>query len=134
MTPREKSNGLSCSGGVDDRTCLHVRVQDARVAAVEHALAFLADYVDTGGGDFLARRFVQEAWPQLALLLHRGPNTALGSDNGDHAPAVVQRTRMAVLTALLRCMHLCQTHDPAILPLELSFTTQAPGLRRRAAS
>ncbi|CAL8470133.1 g9675 [Coccomyxa elongata] len=77
-------------------------LKDARVAAVERALAFLADYVDTGGGDFLARRFVQEAWPQLALLLHRGPNTALGSDNGDPAPAVVQRTRTAVLTALLR--------------------------------
>ena len=76
------------------------------MAAVEHALAFLADYIDAGGGDFLARRFVQEAWPQLALLLHRGPNTVLGSDRGDPAPAVVQRARIAVLTALLRCMHL----------------------------
>lgn len=99
-----------------------MHVQDARVAAVEHALAFLADYTDTGGGDFLARRFVQEAWPQLALLLHRGPNTALGSDQSDLAPAVVQRARMAVLTALLRCMHLRQLRDPLSISLLRSLS------------
>ncbi|KAK9915923.1 hypothetical protein WJX75_006066 [Coccomyxa subellipsoidea] len=77
-------------------------LKDARVAAVEHALDFLADYTDVGGGDFLARRFAQEAWPQLALLLHRGPDTALGSDDGGPAPAVVQRTRAAVFACLLR--------------------------------
>jgi hypothetical protein len=82
-----------------------LRVQDARVAAVEHALDFLADYTDVGGGDFLARRFAQEVWPQLALLLHRGPDTALGSDDGGPAPAVVQRTRAAVFACLLRCVH-----------------------------
>lgn len=80
-----------------------MHMQDARVAAVEHAAAFLADYTDVGGGEFLARRFAQEAWPQLALLLHRGPDTALGSDNGGGpAPAVVQRARAAVLSSLLR--------------------------------
>ena len=33
--------------------------QDMRAAAVEHALRFLADYAQLGGGDFLARRFSQ---------------------------------------------------------------------------
>lgn len=89
-----------------------MHVQDGRMAAVEHAVAFLADYTDVGGGHFLAHRFAQEAWPQLALLLHRGPNTALGSDDGGPAPAVVQRTRSAVLTCLLRCVQAfeCVSH------------------------
>ncbi len=94
------------------------------MAAVEHALGFLADYTDVGGGEFLARRFAQEAWPQLALLLHRGPDTALGAEDGGPAPAVVQRTRSAVLTCLLRYgqeLQECSLALREMSPMPLSF-------------
>jgi len=49
-------------------------LQDERIAAVEHALGFLGSYTELGGS-FLARRFRQEAWPQLQRLLQRGPSS-----------------------------------------------------------
>ena len=45
----------------------------------------------------------QDAWPQLCLLLARGPNEPLGAEEGAAAPGLVQRTQAAVLDCLLRC-------------------------------
>lgn len=73
------------------------------MAAMEHALEFLADYAALGG-EFLSRRFGLEAWPQMEALLRRGPDQPLGTPVQDaHAPAVVQRARLAVMTSLLGC-------------------------------
>ena len=47
--------------------------QDARPAVVERALNALAEVVVVGGGEFLARRWRSDAWPQLARLLREGP-------------------------------------------------------------
>jgi len=49
------------------------RMQDARPAVVERALDALAEVVVVGGGEFLARRWRADAWPQLARLLREGP-------------------------------------------------------------
>ena len=80
-------------------------LQDERIAAVEHALGFLGSYTELGGS-FLARRFRQEAWPQLQRLLQRGPDMPLGSSE-PLAPAVVHRAQLAVVIYLHRCA-LCQ--------------------------
>ncbi len=68
---------------------------------LEHALGFLGTYTELAGG-FLARRFRQEAWPQLQHLLARGPDTPLASTE-QLAPAVVQRAQLAVVSFLQRC-------------------------------
>ena len=75
--------------------------QDQRIAAVEAALGFLGSYTELGGS-FLARRFRQEAWPQLQRLLQRGPDTPLNASEA-LAPAVVHRAQLAVVTYLQRC-------------------------------
>ena len=49
------------------------RAQDARPAVVERALDALAEVVVVGGGEFLARRWRADAWPQLSRLLREGP-------------------------------------------------------------
>ena len=74
--------------------------QDERIAAVEAALGFLGSYTELGGS-FLARRFRQEAWPQLQRLLQRGPDTPLNAPE-PLAPAVVHRAQLAVVTYLQR--------------------------------
>ena len=61
-------------------------MQDERIAAVERSLGFLGSYTELGGS-FLARRFRQEAWPQLCRLLQRGPDTPL-SHSEPLAPGV----------------------------------------------
>lgn len=43
----------------------------------------------------------QDAWPQLCLLLARGPNVPLGAEAAA-APGLVQRTQAAVLDCLIR--------------------------------
>ncbi|KAK9808680.1 hypothetical protein WJX72_001826 [[Myrmecia] bisecta] len=80
-------------------------LKDSRVAAVEKALATLAELAELAGGDFLARRTQLEAWPVLARLLKYGPSQQrasleAGQDDGKLAPAVVQRVRHAVLSCL----------------------------------
>ena len=79
--------------------------QDERIAAVEAALGFLGSYTELGGS-FLARRFRQEAWPQLQRLLQRGPDTPLNAPE-PLAPAVVNRAQLAVVTYLQRCAFPC---------------------------
>jgi hypothetical protein len=44
---------------------------------------------------------LQEAWPQLALLLARWPNAALGAEEAA-APGMVQRIQAAALECLIR--------------------------------
>ena len=75
-------------------------MQDERIAALEHALGFLGAYTELAGG-FLARRFRQEAWPQLQRLLARGPDTPLASSEL-LAPAVVHRAQLSVVSFLQR--------------------------------
>jgi hypothetical protein len=75
-------------------------VQDERIALLEHALGFLGAYTELAGG-FLARRFRQEAWPQLQRLLARGPDTPLAASE-PLAPAVVTRAQLSVVTFLQR--------------------------------
>ncbi|CAL5218647.1 g350 [Coccomyxa viridis] len=75
-------------------------LKDERIAAVEAALGFLGSYTELGGS-FLARRFRQEAWPQLQRLLQRGPDTPLNAPE-PLAPAVVHRAQLAVVTYLQR--------------------------------
>ena len=82
----------------EDRYCAS---QDQRIAAVEAALGFLGSHTELGGS-FLARRFRQEAWPQLQRLLQRGPDTPLSASEA-LAPAVVHRAQLAVVTYLQRC-------------------------------
>ena len=85
---------------------------------MEHALGFLGSYTELGGS-FLARRFRQEAWPQLQRLLQRGPDMPLGTSE-PLAPAVVHRAQLAVVTYLHRCA-LRQ-----LSPRELSVSQPAP--------
>ncbi len=75
-------------------------MQDERIAAVERALGFLGSYTELGGS-FLARRFCQEAWPQLCRLLQRGPDTPL-SHSEPLAPGVIRRAQLAVVAYLHR--------------------------------
>lgn len=79
--------------------------QDERIAAVEHALGFLGSYTQLGGS-FLARRFRQEAWPQLQRLLQRGPETPLSAPEPS-APAVIHRAQLAAVNYLHRWSLTC---------------------------
>ena len=73
---------------------------------VERALTALAAMAELAGS-FLARRLRAEAWPQLAQLLHAGPvltrTPSMLPGEERHAPAVLQRARLAVLA----CLHTC---------------------------
>lgn len=80
---------------------------------LEHALPALAALAEASGGDFLSKRLKTEAWPLLAELLKKGPRSSCTTSagtasrqllDGDEAwaPAVVRRTRQAVLEALAR--------------------------------
>lgn len=103
--------------------------QDSRLPVVERALVALADLAEAAGGGFLARRMTQEAWPVLTQLLRHGPRRAAQSRDSavgqhrqalladgvegaqPHAPATVDRARLAAMRAVSRCVsrtcHLC---------------------------
>lgn len=87
-------------------TYVLVCVQDPRIAVVERALTALAALAELAGS-FLARRLRAEAWPQLAQLLRTGPvltrTPSMLPGEERHAPAVLQRARLAVLA----CLHTC---------------------------
>lgn len=91
---------MGAVGAGHDRKMKFRAAQDERIAAVEAALGFLGSYTELGGS-FLARRFRQEAWPQLQRLLQRGPDTPLNAAE-PLAPAVIHRAQLAVVTCLQR--------------------------------
>ena len=103
---------------------------------MEAALGFLGSYTELGGS-FLARRFRQEAWPQLQRLLQRGPDTPLNASE-PLAPAVVHRAQLAVVTYLQRCAGTLRVRMPlqapcrftARMPLLLFVEVPAPECRR----
>ncbi|KAK9820989.1 hypothetical protein WJX81_002818 [Elliptochloris bilobata] len=82
---------------------LAATLKDPRIAVVERALAVLAAVAELSGS-FLARRLSAEAWPQMARLLREGPILArtpsMLPGEERHAPAVLQRARVAVLACL----------------------------------
>ena len=90
-------------------TYLALHVQDPRIAVVERALTALAALAELSGS-FLARRLSAEAWPQLAQLLRKGPvltrTPSMLPEEERHAPAVLQRARLAVLACLHKCAFL----------------------------
>ena len=100
-------------------------VQDERIAAVEAALGFLGSYTELGGS-FLARRFRQEAWPQLQRLLLRGPDTPLNAPE-PLAPAVIHRAQLAVVTYLQRYAVACPMWEQKYLLLSLASRSLASG-------
>jgi hypothetical protein len=63
----------SCDVALSSASIACSCMQSERVAVVERALAALAQTTDVSGGDFLARRFKNEALPLLAALLQEGP-------------------------------------------------------------
>lgn len=86
-------------------------LQDTRIAVLEKALESLGHLTEVGGGDFLRRRMRKEAWPLLAQLLKYGVMTApqgrlsarkLMTASAAHAPAILARTRIAIVTAIDR--------------------------------
>ena len=98
-------------------------MQDHRLPAVESGLSALVQLAEAGGGSFLSRRMTQQAWPTMVQLLRHGPRRAPAQDLGnkqqqrnslllsgqvegdsveEHAPAAVERARLAVMTTVNR--------------------------------
>lgn len=100
---------------------LMAALKDWRVAVVETALKSLFELIELAG-DFLTKRFQKEAWPVLQHLLTSGPKEdtrrtlLLPGDDDSKAPALIQRTRLAVLHCLERLSGSTQTKDNILIP------------------